>query len=216
MRIVNEIAVARTPAVLAALLLLPFAFAACQTSLPDDGVQVWVTGWPGSNGGGQAEAILLRGADLQCGIGEAGEISFVPAQAANRAEFPDGSVVRAGGIKLVLKRSEGNETVGIGPYSLEMLFVGKVIMIGPFANHIQGWLGKTPEGGEAMPLVSGKLEGPLVIRCPVEVSSVMASGRTMIFGSLAKIGVKAPPGEGEEEKKAEEGKGETPKDSSGG
>jgi hypothetical protein len=194
--------------VLVALLLLPVALAACKTELPDDGVQVWVTGWPGGNGGDQAEAILLRGADLQCGIGEAGEISFVPAQAANRAEFPDGSVVQAGGIKLLLKRSEGNEAVGVGPHSLEILFVGKVIMAGPFSNHMRGWLGMTPEEGEALPLVSGKLEGPLVIQCPVEITSVIASGRTMVFGSLAKVGAKPPTGEGETP--AGEGEGEPP------
>jgi hypothetical protein len=221
---------------LGALLLIPAVFVACKAPAPDDGVQVWVTQWPGSVSPEKAEAILLKGADIRCGVGDGGELCFVPAQAINRVEFPDGTVIEAEGIKLHLKRAEGNDAVGVGPYSMEILFRGAVKLTGPFPAKMEAWLGTSPEKGEALPLVSGKQKGPLAIRCPVTLTSLIATGRGMIFGSLAKPGVipggppkkgppvagagaTPPPGEGEEKSPPkeseggpppEEGTGETP------
>lgn len=191
----------------AALLLVPLTIGACQTPAPDDGVQVWVSNWPGSTTPEKAEAILLRGADIRCGIGDAGELCFVPAQAANRIEFPDGSTMEAEGIKLYLKRTEENGAVGTGPYSMELLLLGDVKLNGPFTGKMEAWLGSTPEKGEALPLVSGTQKGPLSIRCPVTLTSLIANGHGMIFGSLKKPGVM--PGE-EVPKEGEAGAGETP------
>ncbi len=165
------------------LLFLP----ACQSAPPDGGIRVIVADWPGRSPQDAQEIISITGADFRCGVDEHGDFSFTPTLSSNRVEFPDGSWVEAESLRVKLIREEDNTLVGAGPHTIEILLEGQVKLTGPFAAHLQGWLGETSGAGESLKLTTGSFQGPMILQCPVELLAFMAQGRAMVFGSLAGI-----------------------------
>jgi hypothetical protein len=194
--------------------LLLGALSACETSPKPTGLQVWQKGWPGAPSPTKAESIQLETQTIECGVDPAGDFVFLVSSAPKGLQLPDGSTIRADTYKVILQRTKESSACGIGPYVLFLKLGGEVYLKGPFPPYMEAWLGDSFEKGETVPLDIPTQKGPLVIRCPLDLVAVWATGKAMIFGTTAKAeekgpGTATPPeGSGTEGKTPPEGEGD--------
>jgi hypothetical protein len=162
------------------------------------GLQVWQKGWPGAPSPEKAESIQLEAEALECGVDPAGDFVFLAASSPKGVQWPDGSAIHADSYKVILQRAKESPACGIGPYVLFLKLSGEVRLKGPFPPFMEAWLGDSFEKGESVPLDIANQKGPLVVRCPLDLVAVWATGKAMIFGTTAKAeekgaGTAAPP-----------------------
>lgn len=174
----------------AAILLA--ALPACQTQGPPTGLQVWQKGWPGAPSAETSESFQLEAETIECGVDPNGDLVFSTNTAKKGIQFPDGATIQADTFKVVLQRAKGAETYGVGPYVLQAKMGGEVRLKGPFPPIVQAWLGESAETGETVSTEIPNHKGPLIVRCPIHLVAVWATGRALIFGTTAKPEEKTP------------------------
>lgn len=196
----------------AAVLPLLLVFFACQSTPPDDGIQVMVNGWPGNPGSETKEVIFVHGTDLQVGLDETGALAFTPGNKGVRVEFPDASVIEAENLRLTLSPAADNPDVGVGPHNADIRLIGRVLLQGPFSPAMKASAGTPERGLESIPLDSGMYEGPITISFPADLLAVMATGRAMVFGSLGAAISRPGKDAGEAPEEPDEEPGDAPDD----